>query len=263
MRLDEELLATGGIEVTQDGPVLTVTMNRPEVRNAMRPSTWSAMAAVGAAVTEDVRVVVVRGAGACFSAGLDRRLLMGEGIPGEAPVGDLFGMEFEDFDATIARYQEGFAWLRDPRFISIAAVHGYAIGGGFQLALACDIRVVADDVQFSMREPALGIVPDVTGTKHLVEAVGYSRALEMTASARFVLADEAERTGLVNRVVPLAELDAAVAEMVAGVTAHGPGAVRRTKEVFLGAADRTFDEQRAHERRTQFARFAELAKGQA
>ena len=259
--MNQELLEQGGIQVTREGAVLTVTMNRPEVRNAMRPTTWAAMASVGADVDDDVRVVLVKGEGEAFCAGLDKRLFAGESIEGEPPITDLFGMTQEEFDTTIATYQEGFLWLRDPRFISIAAVQGYAIGGGFQLALACDIRVVADDVAFSMREPALGIIPDVTGTKHLVEAVGYSRALEMTASARYVHADEAFAIGLANRVAPVAELDKAVEEMIAGVTAHPHGAVRGTKAVLLGAAERTFDEQRAKEREVQFHRFAELAAG--
>ncbi|MFL6025094.1 MAG: enoyl-CoA hydratase/isomerase family protein [Marmoricola sp.] len=259
--MDPELLAQGGVVMAQDGAVLTVTMNRPEIRNAMRPSTWAAMAAIGAAIPEDVRVVVVRGAGESFCAGLDKRVLMGGGIEGEAPVADLFGMEQDAFDATIATFQEGFAWLRDPRFISIAAVQGYAVGGGFQLALACDLRIATDDAQFSMKEPALGIIPDVTGTKHLVECVGYSRALEMTASARNVSAAEALAMGLVNRVVAPGELDAAVDESVAAMTAHPAGAVRGTKRVLLGAAERTFDEQRAWERAVQFDRFREIAAG--
>jgi enoyl-CoA hydratase/carnithine racemase len=259
--MDQELLDRGGVQVARGGAVVTVTMNRPDVRNAMRPSTWAAMASIGASIQDDVRVVVIRGEGEAFCAGLDKRIFAGEALEGEAPITDLFGMTQQEFDAQIGTYQEGFTWLRDPRFISIAAVQGYAIGGGFQLALACDIRVVAEDVAFSMREPALGIIPDVTGTKHLVEAVGYSRALEMTASARFVNADEAMACGLANRVVPRDELDKAVDEMVAGVTAHPHGAVRGTKRVLLGAAERTFDEQRAWEREVQFHRFAELAAG--
>src|SRR5205085_138407 len=113
-----------------------------------------------------------------------------------------------------------------------------------------------------MREPALGIIPDVTGTKHLVESVGYSRALELTASARNVGAQEAFAMGLVNRVVPVDGLDAAVTETVAAMTAHPAGAVRGTKRVLLGAAERTFDEQRAWERTVQFGRFREIARGE-
>lgn len=264
LALDQALLAQGGLEVVVEGAVLTLTMNRPAVKNAMLPSTWAGMAMVGAALREqdtagEVRVVVVRGAGDLFSAGLDRRLMSPEGVPGEAPITDLFTCSDEEFDATIATYQEGFLWLRDPAFVSIAAVQGYAIGGGFQLALACDLRIAADDVQFSMREPALGIVPDVTGTKPLVEAVGYSRALEITASTRYVGAEEALRIGLVNRVVPRGELDTAVEETVVAMTTHLPGVVRATKQLLLGAGDRTLDEQRAYERTVQRGRFRELA----
>ncbi len=248
-----------GITCVQDGSVLTVTMDRPEVRNAMRPSTWAALAEVGATIGDDVRVVVLRGAGEAFSSGLDRRLLTGETDGHDAPLTTLFEMSFEDFDRTVEVYQQGFLWLRDPRFISIAAVQGHAIGAGFQLALACDIRVAADDAKFNMREPALGIVPDLTGTKHLVEAVGYARALEWTASARFVEADEALVSGLVSRVVSRQDLDAAVEDLAQGMTAHPHGAVTATKSLLLGAIERTFDEQRVHERAAQFDRFQALA----
>jgi enoyl-CoA hydratase/carnithine racemase len=252
-------LEQGGITCARDGAVVTVTMNRPELRNAMRPSTWAAMAAVGAAIGDDVRVVVVRGAGEAFSAGLDRRLFAGQSLGDDAPITDLIGASREQVERTVATFQEGFCWLRDPRFISIAAVHGYAIGAGFQLALACDIRIATDEVKFSMREPALGIVPDLTGTKHLVEAVGYARALEWTASARFVDAEEALASGLVNRVVSRDQLDQAIVEMVDGLTEHPHGAVSATKSLLLGAVDRSFDEQRTREREAQFRRFAALA----
>lgn len=255
------MLEQGGVTRTQDGAVVTVTMNRPELRNAMRPSTWAALAAVGASIDDDVRVVVVRGAGEAFSAGLDRRLFAGESVGDDAPLTDLFRASREEFDRAVTTFQEGFTWLRDPRFLSIAAVQGYAIGAGFQLALACDIRIATEDAQFSMREPALGIVPDLTGTKHLLEAVGYARALEWTASARFVDANEALASGLVNRVVSRAQVDLAVKEMVDGLTAHPHGAVTATKSLLLGAVERSFDEQRAREREAQYHRFAALADG--
>lgn len=244
---------------SQQGAVLTVTMNRPQVLNAMRPSTWTTLAAIGAGVGDDVRAVVIRGTGETFSSGVDRRLLAGETVDEDAPLTRLADLSFHDFDKTVEHYQEGFAWLRDPRFISIAAVQGYAIGAAFQLALACDIRIATDDVKFSMREPALGLVPDLTGTKNLVTAVGYARALEWTASGRFVEAGEALASGLVNRVVPREGLDAAVDDMVQGVTAHPRGAVTATKSLLLEAAQRSFDEQRVREREEQFRRFAVLS----
>jgi len=255
------LLDQDGVACVQAGPVVTVTMNRPEVRNAMRPSTWAALAEVGTLIDDDVRVVVIRGAGNDFSSGLDRRLLTGETVGTDAPLTDLFSVSEVEFERTVATYQEGFVWLRESRFISIAAVQGNCIGAGFQLALACDIRVATDDVRFCMREPALGLVPDLTGTAHLVRAVGYARALEWTASARFVAAEEALGNGLISALVPSEDLDQAVAEMVAGLTAHSHGAVSATKALMLEGVDRPFDDQRAAERVAQFHRFAAVAAG--
>ena len=158
----------------------------------------------------------------------------------------------------IDRYQRGFTWLRDPRFVSIAQVHGHAIGAGFQLALSCDLRIVADDVKFCMKEPALGLVPDLTGTKPLVEVVGYSRALEICATARFVLADEARELGLATAVVPAAELEATTADLVEAILASSAGAVRETKALLRGAAEHDLEEQRLRERTAQVRRFREL-----
>jgi enoyl-CoA hydratase/carnithine racemase len=140
-------------------------------------------------------------------------------------------------------------------------VQGYAIGAGFQLALACDLRVVADDVRFCMKEPALGLVPDLTGTKPLVDLVGYSRALEICATARYVEADEARQLGIATAVVPRAELDAASADLVEAILASNPGAVRETKALLLGAGGRDLEEQRLAERQAQLRRFRDLVGG--
>ena len=140
-------------------------------------------------------------------------------------------------------------------------MHGYAIGAGFQLALACDLRVVADDVKFCMKEPALGLVPDLTGTKPLVDLVGYSRALEICATARYVEADEAHQLGIATAVVPRAELDATSADLVEAVLASNAGAVRETKALLLGAGGRDLEEQRLAERQAQVRRFRELVGG--
>ena len=164
--------------------------------------------------------------------------------------------------ATIDDYQRGFTWLRDPRFVSIAAVQGYAIGAGFQLALSCDLRVVADDVQFCMKEAALGLVPDLTGTKPLVECVGYARALEICATARMVGAAEAVDIGLASAAVPLADLGATVDDLVGALTAAPHGAVTETKALLLGVPERDLDEQRRFEREAQIRRFRELLGAQ-
>lgn len=261
--MDATKLAEVGLRFAVDGPVATITLDRPEIRNAQTPGMWKALAAIGAELTDDIRVVVLRGAGQSFSAGLDRRLLDPARSAGtsEAEIGLLWLLELGDqgMADAIAPFQEGFTFLRDPRFVSIAVVQGHAIGAGFQLALACDLRVLADDAVLSMREAALGLVPDLSGTKPLVEAVGYAKALELCATARNVDATEAQAIGLANAVVPLAELDHRVAELVAGLTAPLPAAVRAIKGLLLEASARSLPDQCRAEREAQVQRFRELA----
>ncbi len=254
-----EELAEAGLAFGVDGAVATITLNRPEVKNAQHPKLWAGMVRLLESLDDEIRVVVVRGAAGTFSAGLDLSLL----DPSKAAEqGSMIATAMKS-DAEIIEdigvYQLPFAMLADARFISIAVVDGYAIGAGFQLALCCDLRIVADDAKFCMKEPALGLVPDLVGTKPLVEAVGYARALEICASARMVSAAEAQEYGIAQNVVPASELDTALDAMVASVTAHMPGAVRATKGLLQQAHARTLDEQRLAERTAQAARFREMA----
>ena len=253
-----ERLAKAGLLFDVDGAVATVTLNKPDKRNSQTPTMWRTLAALAEEIPDDVRVVVLRGNGPAFSAGLDRSMLDPAGGDGEETVAQLLALDDAAMSATIDDYQRGFTWLRDPRFVSIAAVQGYAIGAGFQLALSCDLRVVADDVQFCMKEAALGLVPDLTGTKPLVECVGYSKALEICATARMVGAAEAVDIGLAAAAVPLADLGAAVDDLVGALTAAPHGAVSETKALLIGVAERDLDEQRRLEREAQTRRFREL-----
>ncbi|GAA4601472.1 enoyl-CoA hydratase/isomerase family protein [Actinoallomurus liliacearum] len=242
--LDPAELQRAGLRLDVDGAVATISLARPERRNALTFSTWHTLARIGETLPETVRVVVVRGDGPSFSAGIDLRLFSPEGVPGE----DTSGPRDEEF---IAGLQAGYLWLRRPDIVSIAAVQGHAIGGGFQLALSCDLRVVADDVKFAMKEPALGIVPDLTGTKPLVDIVGVPRALEICLTTRTVFAEEAARLGLAELVVPAAELDSAVADLVAAILQVPPATAAATKRLIRQAPHNTLEEQAAAERREQ------------
>ena len=247
MTASQTELTAGGLRLAIDGAVATVTLTRPQRRNAMTPATWHGLAAIGASLPEQVRVVVVRGEGPSFCAGIDLRLFAPDGVPGE----EIASAADPDFEQKVAGYQAGYLWLRDPRIVSIAAVHGHAIGAGFQLALACDLRILADDAQLCMKEPALGLVPDLTGTKPLVDIVGLSRAIELCLTARMISAAEAQLLRLAELVVPATELDAAVDDLVAALLATDPAAARATKELLARAPGATLAEQAGAERAAQ------------
>lgn len=257
--IDPEVLQRAGLHLDVNGIVTTITLDRPETKNSQTPATWLALRAIGANLDPGTRVVVIRGTGDSFSSGLDRRMLTPQGIDGESSLLSLLEMPDGELADTIAGYQEGFTWLRRSDIISVAAVQGHAIGAGFQLALSCDLRVVAHDVSFSMREPLLGLVPDLTGTKPLVELVGYTRALEICATARSVGADEAREIGLATVVVPREELQQSVDDLVAALTAPLYGAVSETKALLRSAHVLDLEEQRRREREAQVRRFRELA----
>lgn len=256
-----ELAAAGGVRLELSGRRADVVLDRPERRNAQTPATWSALAACGRWLDGRVDVAVVRGEGASFSAGLDRRAFTPEGLPGEPGLLQLAAVDDAALDAAIAGFQEGFSCWSEAAFVSVAAVQGAAVGAGFQLALACDLRIAADDARFAMREPSLGLVPDLGGTRPLVLAVGYPRALELCASGRWVEAQEARELGLVQTVVPAADLAAAVDASVAALTAAPAAAVQATKALLRNAVERTPAEQRAAERAAQIGRLRDLLGG--
>jgi enoyl-CoA hydratase/carnithine racemase len=214
---------------------------------------WGELREIGRQLPGDVRVVVVRGQGRAFSAGLDRSVL-GTGLAGE-----LAGLAPDQAADRIAGFQAAFGWLRRPDLVSIAAVQGHAVGAGFQLALACDLRVLAEDAQLAMAEITLGLVPDLGGTRRLVELAGYARALEICLTGRRVDAAEALRTGLANLVVPAADLAAAVADLTAALLAADRNAGVEIKRLLAGAAGRSEPDQLRAEREAQVRRLRDLA----
>jgi enoyl-CoA hydratase/carnithine racemase len=257
--MPESLLDRDGVRLATDGAVATVTLCVPQRRNAQSPAMWRALTEAGRLLPGDVRVVVLRGEGKSFSAGLDRQAFTPEGFDGEPSFLDLARGTDARLDDEIAAYQAAFTWWRRNDVVSVAAVQGHAIGAGFQLALACDLRVCADDVQFAMRETSLGLVPDLAGTHPLVHLVGYARALEICATGRFVHAEEAERCGLANLVVPGAEIDDAVADLAGALLAAPRDAVVETKALLAGAVSRGYEEQCVAERAAQGRRLRDLA----
>lgn len=246
-----------GLQITVAGSLATLTLDRPESRNAQTPRMWDAMRDVGTSLPEAVRVVVVRGAGSSFSAGLDRSAFTVD--PGDPDsLAALVAAGEAAAAARIASYQAAFGWLANPRIVSVAAVQGHAVGAGFQLALACDLRVLADDAMLTMAEVSLGLVPDLGGTKRLLELVGYAAALDICVTGRRVGAAEAHRLGLATRVAAKDELDDVVATLVADLTRAPADAVAEVKALLLTAANRDQGAQEVAERTAQVRRLRAL-----
>ncbi|MGN6753300.1 MAG: enoyl-CoA hydratase/isomerase family protein [Intrasporangium sp.] len=237
--------------VETDGPLRTITLNNPERLNAQTPSLWAALAEEAENLPADIRVVVLKGAGDSFSAGIDTALFTPRGLPGEEGVVQLAMAGSEAIEQGIADFQRGFTSWSSTSAVVVAEVQGYAIGAGLQLALAADLRVVTEDAQLAMRETSHGIVPDLGGTKPLVDAVGYARALEICATGRFVTGLEAGAMGLANVVVPPAGLGEATQRLVDALLAAPDPALRALKPLLRGAAGSSLEEQTARERAAQ------------
>jgi enoyl-CoA hydratase/carnithine racemase len=251
-----EIDPEAGLRVDLRDEGATIVLNRPDRLNCQSPTMWNELVRIRRELPATVRVVVIRGEGRAFSAGLDRSLFTGDTEDGILALPRLAEAEAT---ARIAQWQDAFDWSSRPDLVSVAAVHGHAIGGGFQLALGTDIRIVAEDAQFTMAEPALGIVPDLGGTKRLVDLVGYSIAVEICLTARRVGADEALRIGLASRVVPTEGLDAAVEHTVTALLAIDRNAAAETKALLQRAHGRTQDDQQAAERAAQYRRLRAMA----
>jgi enoyl-CoA hydratase/carnithine racemase len=246
------------VRTAREGAVLTVLLDRADQLNAQTPATWAALRAVGDGLDDGVRVVVVRGAGRSFSAGLDRTLFSTEpGVPGG--LGELGAQPAEAAQERIRGYQAAFRWLRSPGIVSVAAVQGHAIGAGAQLALACDLRVFAEDAQLRLPEATLGLVPDLTGTSTLVELVGYARAVEICLTGRAVGAAEAVAWGLATVAVPVDQLDATVADLTAALLGPDADASRETLALLRSAVRNDPATQDAAERAAQVRRLQALA----
>ena len=249
-----------GVRVVDSGSRLDVILCTPENRNAQTPRTWAALSNVQTYVTSATQVVVLSAEGVSFSAGLDRSML---GAPtAENPVtlaslgmsGESALLEF------ISTAQSAFTWWRECEALTIAVVQGHAIGAGFQLALACDLVIALPDASFAMREPRLGLVPDLGGTHPLVRAVGYSRALEICATGRAVEADEAKALGIAQYLISTKKPDQQVDSIIAELTAPSRGVIADLKALLRSAEDSTPAEQLVNERRMQVKRISALMR---
>ncbi|NOQ20395.1 MAG: hypothetical protein GQ571_10555 [Desulfobacterales bacterium] len=214
----------------QDG-VAYVTLNRPEALNAyniqMRDDLYQILSAIKD--DDEVLVAIFKGAGKkAFCAGADLSEFLSAPSPG---VARQVRFEREDW----------WLFLNIPQPL-IAALHGYVLGSGIEIALCCDIRIASEDSRFGMPEVELGIIPAAGGTQTLPRAVGQGRALEMLLANRWLSAEEAYHIGLVNRVVPIDEQLKAAEEVAKKIASCNPTAVRYAKQAVVRGLDQSLAE---------------------
>lgn len=210
----------GSVIVERDGGVVTVTLNRPEIRNAMDEELTSEFAEAMVALRHDAdaRAVIITGKGSAFCAGGDLSWIQ----PGpDASVPEM--------RRKMRVFYRKFLAVRDIEVPTIAAINGPAVGAGLCVALACDIRIASDTAFLSAPFTKLGMHPGMAASYLLTRLIGGARAAELFYTARRVDASEAERIGLVNRVVPNDDLLSAAREMAAIIASNAPIAMSMTK----------------------------------
>ena len=210
----------------KDGPIATLTFDRPEQRNPLNEEIALALERVQSRIRDDgdVQVVVFTGAGNTFSAGADLSPVKGVSDPQRRRA--IFAPLGKRWTRAIARTLDLFL---DMEPVVIAAVNGYAIGGGWSLALACDFRIAVEEAEFWFPEIDLGVPLSPPSTALLTAAVGAPIAKDLIINCRHVKADEALRLGLVNRVVPKTDLLPAAYELAERLVEKNPTAVMVSK----------------------------------
>jgi len=212
------------LKIEVDDRLAVVTIDRPEVRNALSRQVLAelrdALAQLGAA--DDVGIVAFTGAGdKAFVAGADIAQLRHYDL-------------HTGLDAEMQRTFDAIEAFPKP---TVAAVNGFALGGGCELAMACDIRIAAENARFGLPETTLSVLPGAGGTQRLARLVGTGRAIEMILTSRFVAAAEAHAIGLATSVVPLDGLRAELRRLADQILAKGPLAVRLAKLVVRAGMD--------------------------
>jgi enoyl-CoA hydratase/carnithine racemase len=234
-------LETSTLRLDREGAVGWLWLNRPGKLNSFTIAMWREMAELGSSLVDDpqgIRALVVIGEGRAFSSGIDTSVFT-TGTSVDDGLNSMPGPTTHEDPSVdmILRTQAAYSWLEDAPFATIAAVRGFALGAGLQLALACDIRVVARGSKLGLLEFKYGIMPDLGGTQRLPRLVGPGKAKEMIFTAAKIDAEEAFRIGLAEQLVDDAELDGAVTTLATRIAGQPPLAIRGAKRAIQVAGE--------------------------
>jgi enoyl-CoA hydratase len=230
------------VNVEKDGSIAVITLNRPQALNAL---SYALVKDLSLAMQEldrdpDVRVMIVTGGEKVFAAGADIKEMADRG-PFDERIHERLG------------YRDQINKIAKP---VIAAVSGFALGGGCELAMSCDLIIASETARFGQPEVNLGIIPGSGGTQRLTHLVGKHRAMEMVLTGDIINAGDAERFGLVNRVVPVELLLEEAMNVAKKIAAKPALAIKEAKEAVLKAANTALDEGLEFERKAFYLLFA-------
>ncbi len=230
------------IIVERDGRVGVITLNRPKALNALNGQVMNEVTTAAKEFDEDegIGAIVITGSDKAFAAGADIKEMAGLSFA------DMFGADY------FAKWAE-FAAVRTP---TVAAVGGYALGGGCELAMMCDVLIAADSAKFGQPEIKLGVLPGMGGSQRLTRAIGKAKAMDLILTGRNMDAEEAERAGLVSRVVPAADLLTEAKAVATTISQMSRSASRMAKEAVNRAFESTLAEGLLYERRLFHSAFA-------
>jgi enoyl-CoA hydratase/carnithine racemase len=216
-------------------------LDRPDKLNSFTIEMWRELGELGDELRDDphLRALVVIGEGRAFSSGIDTSVFAGAGGgTEELGAGREPGARHDDpMVDSIMKTQDSFTWLDEAPFATIAAVRGYALGAGLQLALACDVRIMARGTKVGLLEFKYGIIPDLGGTQRLPRLVGLGKAKELIFTAQRIDADEAARIGLAEQLVDDDELESIAGALATAIAGQPPLAVRAAKRAINASAD--------------------------
>jgi enoyl-CoA hydratase len=230
------------ILVDTEDRVGIITLNRPKALNALNGQVMVEVTSAAAAFDDDpgIGAIVITGNEKAFAAGADIKEMAGLSFA------DVFGSD----------YFAAWGKLAAVRTPTIAAVAGYALGGGCELAMMCDLLIAADTAKFGQPEIKLGVLPGMGGSQRLTRAIGKAKAMDLILTARTIGAEEAERAGLVSRVVPAADLLSEAKSVATTISQMSRSAARMAKEAVNRSFESTLTEGLLYERRLFHSAFA-------
>jgi enoyl-CoA hydratase len=230
------------ILVERDARVDNITLNRPQALNELNSQVMNELTTAAAELDTDpgVGAIIITGSAKAFAAGAD--------------IKEMANLSFADVFA--ADFFAAWSKLAAVRTPTIAAVAGHALGGGCELAMMCDVLIAADTAKFGQPEIKLGVLPGMGGSQRLTRAIGKAKAMDLILTGRTIDAAEAERSGLVSRVVPAEDLLTEAAKVAATIAGMSLSAARMAKEAVNRAFESTLAEGLLYERRLFHSAFA-------